>query len=45
MTFAHAMNARYYVRKSILSKAKEKGMNKNMYILLDGETDYPDHPA
>lgn len=39
MTFAHAMNARYNVSKSILSKAKEKGMNKNMYILLDGETD------
>lgn len=32
MTFAHAMNARQNISESILSKAKEKGINGHMYI-------------
>lgn len=39
MTFAHATNTRQNISKPILSKAKEKGINGHMYILLEGEKD------
>lgn len=41
MKFAHAIYARYSVSKLVhtLSKAKEKGVNRNMYTLLDGKAD------
>lgn len=43
MTFVHAMNTRQNISKPILSKAKEKGINGHMYILLQGEK--YGHPA